>query len=80
MLADRRCEALEVALAAEIAASILDVAIRRCRRPALEARDIYILDTARLRSARRHLRDAPETGPFGVSWFRERVTFYRGLY
>ena len=79
MLAAERCEALCEAMAAEIAASILDVAILRCRGPALAARAAFSYAVERERSQRRHLRDAPEEGLFGAPWFRERVAHYSRL-
>ena len=74
MLAHSRCEALERAVAAEVAASILDVAIGRNRAPALDARRLYGYYMTRERSQIRHLRTA---SPFWAEYFQERALFYR---
>ena len=71
MLATRQVEALEAAVAAEVAASILDVATGRNRAPALAVRHRYAYYKERELSQRRHLRAcANGHPPFGGSGMR----------
>ena len=76
MLAHSQCEALERAVAAEVAASILDVAIGRNRAPALSARWWYVYYKRQERSYTRRARSA--SPPWG-DFFQGQADFYRGL-
>ena len=75
MLAHKRCEALEISVAAEVAASILDDATGRNRAPALAARHRYAYYKERELSQRRHLRERPP--PCCQEWHEERLIHCR---
>ena len=75
MLATRQVPALEAAVAAEVAANILDVAIGRNRAPALDARHRYGYYKEREFDERRHLREGDF--PMGREWHEQRYILYR---